>query len=584
MSESEIVTVDTLVVGAGPSGATAALALATYGVSTLCISKYSSFSSRPRAHIFNQRTMEVLRHFGEEAKAMAVATPHALMGDQIFCTALTGFELGRVPSWHTHPRDQAQHDLISPCSMVDLPQNLLEPILINAAQDRGARLRFDTELLDFSQDADGVSATLLDRLSGQQFTVRARYLIGADGASSRVAEILDLPFEGTTNLAGNLGILFEADLERFIAHRPGVLYWVIQPGTGVGGYPIAGLRLVKAFNHWIATWGRPVEAPATMSEADAVATVRRIIGDDSVPVRIEGTYGWAMNRVRANAYGRGRVWCAGDAVHRHPPMNGLGSNTSAQDSFNLAWKIAYAVNGWAGPALLETYEAERLPVGHNVVRRATDNFRTFTPVAEALGFDRGEQTPEQFATMAASLADPSPAGQARRTALREAVAGTARGCSALGGEHNQFYQSSAIIADERQLSVADPEMEVIMGAEAGRRLPHVWLTERGRRISTLDVCRPGRLTLLTGLGGAGWCAAVAHLAADGVPIDAVVIGPLAPYEDPYGDFARLCLPDETGALLVRPDLFVAWRVATAPDDLGQALRETLDAVLSRRAV
>ncbi len=574
--------VDVLIIGSGPSGATASLALGRYGVTNLCISKYSSTSNSPRAHITNQRTMEILRHFGLDEQAMAVATPHHLMGDHVYCTALAGFELGRLKSWHTHPRYKAQHDLISPCSMVDLTQDLLEPILLAGAMRAGSRVRFDTELLDFEQDQGGVTAYVLDRITGARSTFRARYMIGADGANSRVLERLGLQLEGPTNIAANIGILFKADLSSFVAHRPGVLYWIVQPGQGIGGYPIAGLRMVRAWDRWVATWGFDAkDEPPVLSTERATDIVHRIIGDTSVDVEIQGTHCWRMNRVQANAYSLGRVFCMGDAVHRHPPMNGLGSNTSVQDAFNLAWKLAMVVRGEAGTKLLDSYEAERMPIGHDVVRRATENFRVYAPVAQALGFKPGEQTPTQFDALPADLADPSPAGITRRAKLQAAIAGNIVGFGALGGEHNQRYRSDAIVEDTEILSVENPELDVIMGVEAGRRLPHVWLTRKHHRISSLDICTLGAFSLLTGVGGTAWTEAAANVAsAIGLPIHIVRVGPGQRFEDPYGDFSRICLADETGAILVRPDLYVAWRVPTLPDDPEAALHQTMVSILA----
>ena len=573
---------EVLVVGAGPSGATASLALARYGVANICLSKYSSTSQSPRAHITNQRAMEILRHFGLEQQAMALATPQHLMGDHIYCTSLTGMELGRMKSWHTHPRFKAQHDLISPCSMVDLTQDLLEPILVSAATRAGARVRFDTEMIDFDQDEDGVTVRILDRLTGLKSTVRARYMIGADGANSRVVDQLELPLQGVTGIAANLGIGFKADLSHLVAHRSGVLYWIVQPGRGVGGYPIAGLRMVRAWDRWITTWGYDVKGPPpALSNAEATAIVHRIIGDPSIPVEIENIYTWTMNRVYADAYGRGRVFCVGDAVHRHPPMNGLGSNTSIQDSFNLSWKLAMVLRGNAGEALLNSYEQERLPVGHSVVRRAADNFSVYAPVAQALGFKPGQQSAEQFESLASKLADPSPEGQARRAALRVGVADNIIGFGALGGEHNQFYRSRAVVEDQTQPTDAGSDLDVAFEAAAGRRLPHVWLTKRGRRVSTLDLCLPGEFTLLTGVSGQFWIETANELKQSrSISVNVRSIGPGQEFDDAYGDFARMCLADERGAILVRPDLFVAWRALEKPENPALALEDALARVLA----
>ncbi len=194
---------DVLVVGSGPAGAAAALFLATYGTSTMLVTKYNRLSDSPRAHITNQRTMETMRDVGLEARLMREATPWELMGNTTFCTSLAGEELGRIPSWGTDTIRHANYELQSPCTMLDAPQTITEPVMVTAAQERGARIRFDTEYLSHTQDADGVTTMVRDRLTGAEFVIRSQYLVGADGARSKVAADLDLPMEGPGAVGGS---------------------------------------------------------------------------------------------------------------------------------------------------------------------------------------------------------------------------------------------------------------------------------------------------------------------------------------------------------------------------------------------
>lgn len=207
---------DVLIVGAGPAGSAAAALLSTYGVENIMLNKYAGVASTPRSHITNQRTMEVFRDLGLEHEAVAAATPQALMGEHVYATSLSGTELGRLRTWYTHPHFQAEHDLASPTSLCDLPQDRLEPILVNAASYRGSSVRTDTEFLGFEQDADGVTSTVRDRLTGAEYTIRSKYLIGADGAKSRVVEQLGLPLEGEMGLGGSINVVFKADLAHLV--------------------------------------------------------------------------------------------------------------------------------------------------------------------------------------------------------------------------------------------------------------------------------------------------------------------------------------------------------------------------------
>src|SRR5271154_3836435 len=389
---------DVLIVGSGPAGGAAALALSTLGVPNIMITKYRWTANTPRAHITNQRAMEVFRDVGIEAQVLADATPHELMGDTVFCTSIAGEEIGRILTWGTHPARQADYRLASPCLPVDIPQTYLEPILVRNAAVRGTQARFSTEYLDHRQDAEGVDVQVRDRLTGQEYTIRARYLIGADGARSKVASDIGLPMEGRMDIAGSMNITFKADISAHVGHRPSVLYWVIQPGSNVGGIGAGLVRMVRPWNEWLIVWGYDISQPApAVNEHAAIEIARNLLGMPDLDIEITGTSLWGNNEMYATRLQSGRVFCAGDAIHRHPPSNGLGSNTSIQDSYNLAWKLAAVLRGQAGAALLGTYSAERAPVARQIVLRANKSSREFVQLFDALGVTGAKTEAEMIA-------------------------------------------------------------------------------------------------------------------------------------------------------------------------------------------
>jgi 2,4-dichlorophenol 6-monooxygenase len=575
---STVVETDVLIVGSGPAGASAALALSTYGVPNIVVTRYASLADTPRAHITNQRTMEVLRDLGVEQEVVAQATPQHLMGNTTFCTSLAGEELGRVRSWGNDPLVQAEHELASPTRMCDMPQHLMEPVLVNAAVARGTRLRFETEYLSHIQDADGVTATVRDRLRGDTYEIRAKYLIGADGGRSRVAEHAGLPMGGQMGVAGSINIVFEADLTRYTAHRPSTLYWVLAPGATVGGIGAGLVRCVRPWTEWLIVWGYDVDAGAPdLTTEYAEEIVRRLVGDDDIPVTIKSSSAWTVNEMYAESYANGRVFCAGDAVHRHPPSNGLGSNTSIQDAYNLAWKLKLVLDGVAAPKLLDSYTAERAPVGRQIVTRANQSIRETAPVFEALD-GLSPQTPEQLWANIAARKDTTEAAGKQRAELRKAIAFKSYEFNAHGVDLNQRYTSGAIVPDGTPDPgfTRDPELHHQPSSRPGARLPHAWITSGSRTLSTLDTVGRGRFTLLTGIGGEAWVRAAE---AQEVEIATVVIGPGQEYEDPYGDWARLSEIPDAGALLVRPDGFVAFRHASAAPDAGELLADALRTIL-----
>ena len=579
------ITTDVLVVGTGPAGGACAALLATHGVETLVINRYRWLANTPRAHITNQRTMEVLRDLGPEVEAEAYGhcTPKELMGTNVFCTSLTGEELGRVQTWGTHPLSEAEHLLSSPCHMNDLPQTFMEPLLFKTACERGAQARMSCEYRGHEQDAEGVTTTVHDRLLGRDFTVRSRFLVGADGSNSLVAQHAGIPIEGKMGVAGSINLLFRADLAPYVAHRPSVLYWVMQPGSNVGGIGMGVVRMVRPWTEWLAIWGYDIagERPE-LTDAEAVGIVRGLVGDPDLAVEMRGISYWTVNDAYAARMREGRVFIAGDAAHRHPPSNGLGSNTSIQDAFNLAWKLAMVLRGQAGEGLLDSYDAERQPVAKQIVTRANQSIGEFGPIFEALGLT-GSDDPEVMQANMAKLSDAGAEAEAQRAALREAIAAKRYEFDAHGVEMNQRYRSDAVLTDG-QMEPAfelDAELHYQPTTWPGARLPHVWLWDAsGRKLSTLDLAGGGRFALLTGINGEPWAEAARVVAeALGVEIAAHVVGPRRALIDHTGDWARAREVGESGCVLVRPDQHVAWRAEEMAEDPAAELTRAMRAIL-----
>jgi 2,4-dichlorophenol 6-monooxygenase len=584
-AEGDIET-DVLIIGSGPAGGAAALALATLGVHHMVITKYRWTANTPRAHITNQRTMEIFRDLGLEADVLAQSTPHELMGDTVFCTSLAGDELGRVRTWETHPAREADYVQASPSPNCDIPQTLLEPIIIGHAASRGSRIRFDTEYTGLAQDADGVTVSVRDRVTGAEFAIRAKYVIGADGGRSAVAADIGLPFEGQMDIAGSMNIVFHADLAKYVEHRPSVLYWVLQPGADIGGIGLGLVRMVRPWNEWLIVWGYDIsQPPPEVDEEMATRIVHQLVGDDSVPVTLRGVSLWGNNKMYATRYRAGRVFCAGDAVHRHPPSNGLGSNTSIQDSWNLAWKLAYVLRGTAGEALLDSYDAERAPVGRQVVLRANQSIEEFGPIFDALGLS-GTGDQELMQARIAGRTANTPQGARQRQALRQALELKDYEFNAHGVELGQRYRSAAVAGDgtPEPAYTRDPELYYHPTTWPGARLPHVWLGRDGRKVSTHDLAGQGRFCLLTGIAGEAWAQAAATVGQKlGIELPAYVIGPGREYIDVYEDWARAREVGEDGCVLVRPDAHVAWRSGGLAEDPEAELGRVLAAVLARPA-
>ncbi len=530
--------VDVLIAGGGPVGLTASILLSRLGVTSLLVERHPGTSIHPKARGINTRTMEIFRQCGVESAIRAAGLAPERSRFIVWSRSLAGEELERrVPA---RSRPEAQQ--ISPVLRCLCAQDDLEPVLRAHAESLApGRLRFSTELIDFRQDAEHVGATL--REDGDETTVRARYLVAADGARSRVREALGIAMQGTAGLYRSINVLLRADLTPWVADRPAALYFIEQPGLK------ATFLTINGVNRWgFLINNLPLNGAADEYSAErCAAIIRQAAGVPDLDVEILGAVPWVAAAQVAERYRDGRVFLAGDAAHHMPPTGGFGMNTGVQDVHNLAWKLHAVLRGWAGPELLASYEDERLPYGRAITEQSLAN-------ARSLG--RGESL-DPAAPAAGMLARPE--------FLNE-----------LGMIFGASYTSSAIVPDGTPpVVVANPVTDYVPTARPGARAPHVWLERDGSRLSTLDLFGHG-FVLLTG-AGAAWREAAEGVAMDlGVPLAAFAVGLGGDLGDPDKRWAAAYGVGSDGAVLVRPDGHVGWRSSAGPSQpraqVARALR------------
>jgi 2,4-dichlorophenol 6-monooxygenase len=573
---------EVLIVGAGLTGASLAAFLGRAGVKVSVVALTRWVADSPRAHLINSRTMEILRDQGMEELAVRQEVPQWAHANKLWTTSLAGVELARIHCWGSGPDRRGDYERASVSPRRFIEQETLEPVLLGEALRHGARVRFETEFLGFTEDADGVTARVRDLDLNEQYEIRAKYLVGADGARSVVARMIDLPMLGESAIGTAINVRFAADLTRYVAHRPASLYSVYLPAFGAFGGS-GTLRLVRPYNRWVAIF--PEIAHGTqdfrLDAQTAIPIIHRMIGDDSVAVQIEGISRWLINHVVAESYSSGRVFCAGDAVHRHPPMNGLGANTCIQDSYNLAWKMSYVLRNKAAESLLETYSVERQPAGKITVDRANKSFAEDKKLSAVMGVRPGQTAEEHQAARDAMLSTGAQ-GQALRRRWAESLKQKQYTYNALGVEMNTRYLSAAIAPDGTPEPVfdTDPELFVHDSTWPGYRLPHAWLEMNRQRVSTHDLCGRGEFALLTGLGGESWIESADNVARRlNLQISCRQIGMNLAISDPYGDWADVRGIDDDGCVLVRPDLHVGWRCVRLPDDAEAQLFRALCQIL-----
>lgn len=516
--------VPVLIVGGGVAGLVASALLARQGVGCLLVERHPGTSIHPRARGVNGRTMEILRGLGLEGAIRSAGAPIGPSLGFLFGESFAQvMEKKGPPGWlerRLRARASGQRSTSrSPTTPCRITQDHLEPLLLQKARELGAEARFSTELVSWEQDGSGVTATLLDRPSGRRETLRADWLIAADGARSPVREALGVSRSGAGALSHQLNVYLRADLGALVRGREPSMVMVEQPG-------LRGLfASVNNADLWVLhlAWNPDRESLEAWTPARCAEAVRRAIGLD-VPVEIKGVMPWESAVRVADGFRHGRVLLAGDAAHVMPPWGGFGANTAIQDVHNLAWKLALIHRGLAHERLLDTYDLERRPVATAV-----------SAIAGAMNDERGLMKATSLWQMFWGL---------RRAAPYFTV--------------GYGYRSDAILPEGH----AGPGTSDLRG-RPGTRAPHLWVQRGAERVSTLDLCGD-RFTLLTGRDGAGW-----RSASQRVPVEVLVAG--ADFEGPWERAAGI---DRDGALLVRPDGFVAWRARRRPDP--GALTRALD--------
>jgi len=444
---------DVLIVGGSLVGLSAAAFLGHHGIRAQVVEKHAGTSIHPRAGYFHVGTMEAYRRIGLEPALLELS--HEQFGPDggiNLVESLAGRELALfVPSIN------AGLEPYSPCKRFFMTQQSLEPLLHNRAAELGADLHYRSELVDFAQDEAGVTAHVRDLDSGEIRTIRTRYMIAADGNRSPIRQQLGIGMTGPGWLSDSITIYFKADCTRWLEERQmGVIYVSNADQRGFFRFEAGGKRgflVVNTLGDLALSGAKNVAGD--VSPERCIALVRSAIGAPDIQVEIEDVAVWKAVAECAQAYRKGRVFIAGDAAHVVPPTGGFGGNTGVQDAANLAWKLALVVRGEADEALLDSYEAERRPVGLLTVEQAyTRYIRRVTPE---------ELTPET-------------------PALRDE----------LTMELGQFYRSNAVVDGRRADEPACLHPDQTRG-RAGARVPHAWLDD-GR--STLDVAANASTWLL----------------------------------------------------------------------------------------
>ena len=533
--------VPVLIVGAGGGGLSLTLLLLQQGIHPLLIERRSEISIYPRARNLNFRTLEVLRGLGLSAEVRQAGSK---ISQVIFKQTLASKE-EQVFDPSTL---MEQVDAFSPDPFGwHCPQSRLEPILLVAAKQRGGDVRYSTELVAFTQDDTGVVATLQDRITGRSYVVRSDYLIAADGAHSHIRETLGIASQGVGVLPEHfIFVYFRAPWQELVAGHE-------ADGFTIKNADVQGIFLVAKddLGMFMITY-RPQlrEALQDFTAEHCKDLVKKAIGKPEMPVEIVDIAHWQPAESVAEQFQQGRVFLVGDAAHTMPAYKGLGVNTAIQSAQNLGWKLASVLRGHATPELLTTYHEERHPVGRFAARQSL----TGPGAAWLKEGTRSENLPVE-----------------KDLPFFYPIVG-------------YRYRSQAILSED--VTRPAPEEIVLLDREEltglpGTRVPHLWLERQGQRISTLDLL-DGSFVLFTSAGGTAWCEAAKMVAqAQGIALSAYRLGPDADLLDLENEGPTKLGISSEGAMLVRPDGFVAWRSSTMPMSPVYQLEQVFSHILCR---
>lgn len=527
-----------LIVGGGLVGLSTALFLSHHDITYRVIERHRGTSIHPKARGINTRSMELFRPFRIEEQ-IRVAGAGLNKGGGRILHANTLLEADFSTMKNLIQKLEEENDQLSPTIGSFTTQDLMEPILLQAVQERKGDVQFNMELVSFTQDERGVTAIVQNRETGIRETVYAQYLITADGANSRIRQALGIQMSGRGTLSYNMNIYFRANLKPYVeGHEFSICNINHSKATGT----------LVSINHNDDLWTFHVNFDPTRGESlsdfpdeRCIQLIRTAVGDPKLDVEIISVLPWETAVKVADHFQLGRIFLVGDAAHLMPPTGGFGGNSGIADGHNLAWKLAAVLKGTAAPELLNTYEIERKTVSH------------FTTEQAGLIANTGQLN------MVSKKVSKAPVTSNNHVIMR------------------YQYRSSAVIAEHTDSeSNLSPYVEQLDG-KPGTRAPHLWLEQNGQPISTIDLFHKNYVLLAD--EHSTWAYAAQYVFGElNLPIDMFTIGQTGSLQDPENQWHKTYQVPAGGAVLIRPDGFVAWRsgqIENSTEILSSVIRQLL---------
>ena len=579
-----------LIVGGGGAGLTASMLLSTFGINHILVSALPQTSLLPKAHVLNQRAMEIFEEVGVAGRILERSTPAENMKATGWYAGVTGSHdgygrcLGRLECWgggYTDPDFIAA----SPFRTANLPQVRLEPLLKQRAEELGGDIRFGHEVTGYLQDADGVTTEVNVRETGQTYSVRSQYLLGCDGGRI-IGKIAGIELEGLRNAMRMVSSHISYDFSRYLKDEEVLIRWLVNPDFG--GSIASGVLVGMGPDHWgtrseewVLHIQFPVDDESAFDDAKVLERMRAVLGLPDFAPKIHCISRWTLEGVVANEFQAGRVFLVGDAAHRHPPTGGLGLNSAVHDAYNLCWKLAAVLRGKAGAKLLNTYGEERRPVDaanvHTAVSAAFNHFN----LDKALSLSPDKSAKENWDELRPLWKD-LPNSAQKRHAVNSAIVSQTMEFRHHNVEFGYTYASAAIVDDGTPPPVPLDKVRIYEpSTRPGHPLPHAWVEKEGARVALNTLVHGGKFVLIAGEDGQPWLDAAHELAERyGIDLVAVRVGVLeGDYIDARCAWTKQRKIGRQGAVLVRPDRYIGFRsmgaVRRHKDVLNSALHQIL---------
>jgi len=592
-----LISTEVLIIGGGPSGMISALCLAKLGVKSIIVERNDGINEHPKAHELNTRSIEILDNLGITDKELRAEAAPFSDGARILFGKTINEEFGRIDLYaDKERRNKYQQHLKSKTAYLNISQTEVEKVLLrHVTVNPFIELNFDHQWQSLTQNENGVYNEILEKKESRTFSIQSKYVLAADGAGSRCRSALGIKMEGPDRIQDFVSAYFEDDLRAHIK-TSAKLYWILNPKAG--GTFIAH-HIEKRWVYMVPIY-LDYEKKASFTKAFMENRIKTALGNRDIDINVKSINFWHMSAQLAESFSKGKIYLIGDAAHRFPPTGGLGMNTGIADAHNIGWKIKAVLCGLSDESLLDSYESERRPIAQQNTEESVFNYHKILEVIEAFGLSRdGVEIIAKYKNMAPIKWLPSTwrnkiiniglaiaerkidqysTDESVKNKVLTTIADQVAHFDRIGLDIGYVYEEGALIPDGTEaIYPEDRVSQYIPSTRPGSRFPHLAINDSPSLKSSHDLLGYDRFTLIVDIDGEIWAKAL-----DQLPnkyksiIDLKQLKKLNLSNPDYQSIKTLCEIESTGALLIRPDGHIAWRMISHSGDPINILKEVFE--------